>query len=121
VNPNVSLVEEAFLTRIKNAANFFVIKYEKFLDIDIEKAEKNFDSKKSASEVMDILLNYCLQKKQKLYVIIDEYDNFANTILSESGEQDYQKITNGEGFFGHSLMCSNGGPPISMPPFPSYS
>ena len=99
VNPGVSAVEAAFLTRIQNAANFFVTKYEKFLDIDIKKAEKNFNSKKSASEVMDTLINYCLQKKQKLYVIIDEYDNFANTILSESGEQEFQKLTHGEGFF----------------------
>jgi len=99
VNPGVSAVEAAFLTRIQNAANFFVTKYEKFLDIDIKKAEKNFNSKKSAPEVMDTLINYCLQKKQKLYVIIDEYDNFANTILSESGEQEFQKLTHGEGFF----------------------
>jgi hypothetical protein len=98
VNPNVSLVEEAFLTRIKNAASLFVSKYREFMDIDIKKAERNFESKKSAPEVMDTLLNYCLQKKQKLYVIIDEYDNFANTILSEAGEQEYQKITHGTGF-----------------------
>jgi hypothetical protein len=99
VNPNVSVVEEAFLTRIKNAASFFVTKYEKLLDIDIKEAKGEFNSRKSASEVVDTLLSYCLQKKQKLYVIIDEYDNFANTILSESGEQEFQKITHGEGFF----------------------
>ncbi|MCP5050151.1 MAG: AAA family ATPase, partial [bacterium] len=34
-----------------------------------------------------------------MYVIIDEYDNFTNTILSESGEQAYQNLTRGEGFF----------------------
>jgi hypothetical protein len=98
VNSNISLVEGAFLTRIKNAANSFVSKYREFLDIDIEKAERNFESKKSASEVMDSLLNYCLQKEQKIYVIIDEYDNFANTILSEAGEKEFTKITHGTGF-----------------------
>ncbi|MCX6581317.1 MAG: AAA family ATPase, partial [Candidatus Aminicenantes bacterium] len=99
VNPGVSLVEAAFLTRIKNAAHFFVSKYQEFLDIDIKEAKAEFDSKKSASEVMDTLLNYCLRKKQKLYVIIDEYDNFANTILSEAGEKEFEKITHGGGFF----------------------
>jgi hypothetical protein len=98
VSPNISMVEEAFLTRIKNTADFFVTRYEKFLDIDIKEAKAEFNSKKSAPEVMDTLLNYCLRKKQKLYVIIDEYDNFANTILSESGEGEFQKITHGEGF-----------------------
>ncbi|MDQ1354863.1 MAG: hypothetical protein QG657_5172 [Acidobacteriota bacterium] len=99
VNPNVSFVEEAFLTRIKNVATSFVTKYEKYLDIDIKEAKAELNSKKTASEVMDTLLNYCLQKKQKLYVIIDEYDNFANTILSESGEKEFERITHGEGFF----------------------
>jgi len=32
-------------------------------------------------------------------VIIDEYDNFANTILSTVGEDAYQKLTHGPGFF----------------------
>jgi uncharacterized protein YqfB (UPF0267 family) len=38
-------------------------------------------------------------QERKIYVIIDEYDNFANTILSESGEREFEKITHGEGFF----------------------
>jgi len=109
VNPNISLVEDAFLTRIKNAANFFVNKYEKNLDIDIKEAKAEFNSKKSASEVTDTLLNYCLQKKQKLYVIIDEYDNFANTILSEAGEQEFQNITHGSGFLRAFFNVLKGG------------
>ncbi len=109
VNPDVSLVEEAFLTRIKNAAGFFAAKYQKLLDIDIKEAKAEFNSKKSASEVMDTLLNYCLRKKQKLYVIIDEYDNFANTILSEAGEQEFQKITHGTGFFRAFFNVLKGG------------
>ncbi len=98
VNSNISMVESAFLTRIKNAANSFVLKYQKYLDIDIKDAQAEFNSKKSASEVMDTFLNYCLRKEQKLYVIIDEYDNFANTILSESGEKAFREITHGGGF-----------------------
>ncbi|MCX6581140.1 MAG: AAA family ATPase [Candidatus Aminicenantes bacterium] len=98
VNSNISMVESAFLTRIKNAANSFVLKYQKYLDIDIKDAQAEFNSKKSAPEVMDTFLNYCLRKEQKLYVIIDEYDNFANTILSESGEKAFREITHGGGF-----------------------
>ena len=37
--------------------------------------------------------------KNKLYVIIDEYDNFTNTILAESGLDAYGKLCHGEGFF----------------------
>jgi hypothetical protein len=47
---------------------------------------------------MGTFLNYFRGKEYKLYVIIDEYDNFANTILSDSGEEEYRAITHGEGF-----------------------
>ena len=34
-----------------------------------------------------------------LYCLIDEYDNFANTILAAHGEDAYQAVTHGNGFF----------------------
>ena len=36
---------------------------------------------------------------RKLYVIIDEYDNFTNTILAESGLNAYNELCHGDGFF----------------------
>lgn len=36
---------------------------------------------------------------QKIYLFIDEYDNFTNTILSTLGTEAYRKATHGEGFF----------------------
>lgn len=35
----------------------------------------------------------------RLYGLIDEYDNFANTILSEQGEEAYRTFTHGGGFY----------------------
>ena len=35
----------------------------------------------------------------KLYVIIDEYDNFTNTILAEHGQSVYDRLCHGDGFF----------------------
>ncbi len=37
--------------------------------------------------------------ENKLYVIIDEYDNFTNTILAESGVAAYNELCHGDGFF----------------------
>ena len=34
-----------------------------------------------------------------LYVLIDEYDNFANTVLAYHGDQAYQSFTHGGGFY----------------------
>ena len=36
---------------------------------------------------------------RKLYVAIDEYDNFTNTILAESGVDAYNALCHGDGFF----------------------
>ena len=98
VNPEISRVEDAFSNYIKDSAFDFVMKYGKIMEIDIEEAKTELNLRKSASELMVTLLNYCKRKEQKLYVIIDEYDNFANTILSESGEKEFERITHGSGF-----------------------
>ena len=34
-----------------------------------------------------------------MYLIIDEYDNFTNVVLSEKGEEVYHKMTHAEGFY----------------------
>ncbi len=109
VSPNISLVEGSFLNYIRESASDFVMKYGKRLDIDINKAETEFSSRTSASDVMVTLLKYCKRKEQKIYVIIDEYDNFANTILSEAGEQEFQNITHGTGFFRSFFNVLKGG------------
>ena len=40
-----------------------------------------------------------MNKDVKLYVLIDEYDNFTNTILAESGQAAYEALCHGKGFF----------------------
>ena len=35
----------------------------------------------------------------RLYLLIDEYDNFANTILAGEGQAAYRRLTHGGGFF----------------------
>ena len=34
-----------------------------------------------------------------MYLIIDEYDNFTNTVLNQHGEDKYVSLTHGEGFY----------------------
>jgi hypothetical protein len=109
VNPNMPKVEGSFLHYIKKSASGFVMKYGKRLDIDIKEAKAEFNAGKSASDVMVTFLDYVSGKNHKLYVIIDEYDNFANTILSEAGEHEFQKITHGTGFFRAFFNVLKGG------------
>ena len=107
--PNTTLIEEEFLHYIKSTVIAFTIKYQSLLQIDIELARKEIESAKSASWVLVGLLNYCKGQKHKLYVIIDEYDNFSNTILSTAGEDAFKDITHGEGFLRAFFNVIKGG------------
>jgi hypothetical protein len=99
VDPEISMVEKSFLYYVKDAADFFLSHYQAYLDIDVNKAKEELNSRQSPSSLLNTFLKYCKGKESKIFVIIDEYDNFANTILSTAGEREYQKITHGEGFF----------------------
>ncbi|MGE5342621.1 MAG: AAA family ATPase [Candidatus Omnitrophota bacterium] len=109
VNSNVEVVERAFLNHIKSTALYFIKKYKKLLDIDIEDVKDEFRSSLSATELMNSLLDFCWGQNQKIYIIIDEYDNFANTILSTAGQNIYHDITHGEGFLRSFFNVIKGG------------
>ena len=48
---------------------------------------------------MAIIQNEAKMKDYPLYLIIDEYDNFTNTVLNEQGEKVYWAMTHAEGFY----------------------
>jgi hypothetical protein len=109
VYPESSKMEQSFLSYIRESASGFIMKYHELLNVDIDKTNAEFNSKENASDVMVTLLKHCKNNKRKLYVIIDEYDNFTNTILSTAGEQVYRGITHGEGFFRSFFNVLKGG------------
>ena len=48
---------------------------------------------------MNVLFDETKGTDNGIYVIIDEYDNFTNTILSENGQKAYERLCHGGGFF----------------------
>ena len=44
-----------------------------------------------------------------LYVLIDEYDNFANTVLAYHGAEAYHSFTHGGGFYRNFFAALKGG------------
>lgn len=99
VASSINQVEESFLNHVKNTAEYFVSKYKALLNVNAEDKIKELKTQERINDLLDDLLALCKNARQKVYVIIDEYDNFANTILSTAGRSDYEKITHGEGFF----------------------
>ena len=59
----------------------------------------NVSSYKSASGRLLYIISQARLKRIPLYLIVDEYDNFTNTVLSLHGETMYKAITHGEGFY----------------------
>jgi hypothetical protein len=85
--------------------HFFMKKYAKyFSNADLSGVEKA----PALADKLNYLFSCAVQKKLKIYILIDEYDNFANTILSIAGSHAYHNLTHGEGFFRHFFAVLKG-------------
>ena len=95
VNPDLDKVEASFHAHARNCFFFFEKKYREFLEDDYFEM---MESHQETHEKLEFLLSYVGSKGLKVYVLIDEYDNFTNTILATSGQEKYHELTHGAGF-----------------------
>ena len=68
-------------------------------DVFPEAARERILSPPAIDGKLNRLFQYTGDRGIPLYVLIDEYDNFANTVLAHRGEQAYQSLTHGGGFY----------------------
>ena len=68
-------------------------------DLFDEKSAERILAAPSIDGKLDALFLYADARGIPLYVLIDEYDNFANTILAEQGADAYHSFTHGGGFY----------------------
>ena len=68
-------------------------------DLFPENAREHILAPESAEARLERLFEHAVDEGIPLYGLIDEYDNFANTILAEQGEEAYRSFTHGTGFF----------------------
>lgn len=100
VDPSPTLLETSFLNNVRTEVNSFLNKYVDYLfPGDREALREKLGRIDSAADILLGVTKLCKDSNRKLYIIIDEYDNFANTILSTSGSHAYKDLTRGEGFF----------------------
>lgn len=74
----------------------FANRYERFFKPDFR---QELMSRTSASAQLDYINSQASELGLRIYLFIDEYDNFTNTILSTYGKDAYRQATHGEGFF----------------------
>ena len=68
-------------------------------DLFPQEARQHILSPPSIDAKLAALFLYAEDRGIPLYVLIDEYDNFANTVLAHRGEAAYQSFTHGGGFY----------------------
>ena len=96
VDGKVEKVEEKFNEYCCVQLEKFAKKYAEAYDDDYLEGLKKYDN---ASGRLTYVTSMAALKKIPLYLIVDEYDNFTNTILSLHGKEMYTAITHGEGFY----------------------
>ena len=72
---------------------------ERNADLFPEAARRHIRSSSSVNGQLNELFLYAGDHGIPLYVLIDEYDNFANTVLAYHGAEAYQSFTHGGGFY----------------------
>ena len=90
-------LEENFNLYCSSVLDGFIKKYAAYYDEDFNMEE--YLGFSGASYKLNALNTYSKRKGTQLYLIIDEYDNFTNNILSEEGEAVYHALTHAQGFY----------------------
>ena len=72
---------------------------ERNADLFPEAVRQHIRASSSVNGQLNELFVYAGEHGIPLYVLIDEYDNFANTVLAYHGEEAYQAFTHGGGFY----------------------
>ena len=96
VGGSIDKLEENFDMYLRVKLDGFMRIYQEFYLTDFK--EKFFKTD-SATEKLALLQDEIATKGIPLYLIIDEYDNFTNTVLNEQGENVYWAITHADGFY----------------------
>jgi len=105
VSPDPDKVEDSFQEHTGNCFFFFGEKYRELLD---DRYFTMMDKIASPHGKLEFLLRFIASKELKAYVLIDEYDNFTNTILSTAGQKKYHELTHGAGFLRHFFNVLKG-------------
>lgn len=76
--------------------NQFAHEYAPYYDSDFEATINSIESAKAKLSYIEVKAR---EKGNPLYLIVDEYDNFTNVILSEHGQKMFRDLTHASGFY----------------------
>lgn len=96
VGGTIEKLEENFNFYLGMRVDGFVNDYAEYYSEETKTKVKSTDY---AGGKLGLIQQEAKSKGYPLYLIIDEYDNFTNTVLNEQGEDVYWAITHAEGFY----------------------
>ena len=96
VEKSPETAEESFSTHVCVRIDAFARKYTGRIG---EASASRIFAAKNSTDKMNVLFEEIKGTGNGIYVIIDEYDNFTNTILAENGQKAYERLCHGGGFF----------------------
>ena len=96
VSKDIAKVGDSFDAYAALRCDTFARDYAEYLPAGL--AERIFKASGVCAKLNEIVAGLA-HTKIKLYVLIDEYDNFTNTILAEGGLNAYNELCHGDGFF----------------------
>ena len=96
VGGRIEKLEENFDSYCRVVFDSFVDIYEDYYTDDFVKKVR---SAATAVDKLTLINDESKKYEYPLYLIIDEYDNFTNTVLNEQGEDVYWAITHAEGLY----------------------
>ena len=97
-----STLDERFNNYCCEQIDRFMKYYEKYYDPATIEKVLNF---KSHGSKIDAFTSEARERGEYVYLIIDEYDNFTNAVLSEKGEEAYSALTHADGFYRTSFVA----------------
>ena len=96
VGSNLDRLEEDFNRYCGGEVDSFIESYQRFYEPHIVQRVLN---EPTAVAKLNQVRMAAKRQGYKLYLIVDEYDNFANNVLNVKGQKAYHDLTHGTGFY----------------------
>ena len=96
IQGDVDLIAENLNIYLTNQCNLFALKYKQFYPAELTQL---LQQATTGSSKLNLIGNLSRQLGIRLYLIVDEYDNFTNDVLNTKGQQAYHELTHGTGIY----------------------
>ena len=94
---SVEEMQQSFNAKCKIALDAFQVAYSKLIPEDLR---KEMTRQTTFMDALDVLTtSQAFASKERIFILIDEYDNFSNRLLAQTGEDAYRELCHGTGFF----------------------